>query len=371
VIKPQQFVVLALATLVTLVVSVALYSSSYRFASGRIDGTSVLPRIAQQEKQIAAIEIVQGDKKLTLQRAGDVWRVAERDGYPASPARIRELMTALTDLQLVEPRTAAKDKWKLLELEDPAVKGAKSREVRILDAKGQPLGDLIVGKSRYHAFGPGKNGIYIRRPGEAQTWFAMGEVKGGPELKDWVALTAFEIASDKIVRVTIEHPGETPIVVEKGDGKEAKFKLGTPLPEGAKLKQGVQIDPMATGFASIELEDVRRLAQTPAGDKVTVLKLEIDGGLVVTFRVRKDGEASWLSLAAAGEGDAAKKQADAINARAAGWEFKIPQWKVDQIARRMSDLIEKPEEKKADEKKPDEPQPVAPKADEPKPAEKQ
>ncbi len=364
-IKPQQFVVLALATLVTLVASVALYASSYRFASGKIDGTPVLPRIAQQEKQIAAIEIVQGDKKLTLQRAGEAWRVAEREGYPANPARIRELMTALTDLQLVEPRTAAKDKWKLLELEEPAGKDAKSRAVRVLDAKGQPLGDLVVGKARYHAFGPGKNGIYVRRPGEAQTWFAMGEIKGGPELKDWVAVTAFEIASDKILRVTVEHAGEAPIVVEKGDGKDSKFKLAK-LPEGAKLKQGVQIDPMATGFASVELEDVRRLAQTPAGDKVSVLKLEIDGGPVVTFRVRKDGEANWLSLAAAGEGDAAKKQADAINARAAGWEFKIPQWKVDQIARRMADLIEKPEEKKPDEKKPDEPKP-----DEPKPADKQ
>lgn len=365
-IKPQQFVVLALATLVTLITSIALYASNYRFSTGKIDGTPVMPRIAQQEKQIASIQIVQGEKKLTLQRAGEVWRVAEREGYPASPARIRELMTALTDLQLVEPRTAVKDKWKLLELEDPAVKDAKSRAIRVLDAKGQALGDLVVGKARYHAFGPGKSGLYVRRPGEAQTWFAMGEVKGGPELKDWVALTAFEIASDRIARVTVEHPGEAPIVVEKGDGKEAKFKLAKPLPEGAKLKQGVQIDPMATGFASIELEDVRRLAQTPVGDKVSVLKLEMDGGPVVTFRLRKDGEASWLSFAAAGEGDAPKKAADAINARAAGWEFKIPQWKVDQIARRMTDLVEKTEEKKPEEKKPDEP-----KVDEPKPAEKQ
>ena len=38
-------------------------------------------------------------------------------------------------------------------------------------------------------------------------------------------------------------------------------------------------------------------------------------GHAVTFHLRKDGEASWLSLSASGEGDA-KAKADAINAKA-------------------------------------------------------
>jgi hypothetical protein len=84
---------------------------------------------------------------------------------------------------------------------------------------------------------------------------------------------------------------------------------------------------------------MRKLEATPAGDKVSVLTLESEGGLKVTFRLNKDGDANWLSLSAAGEGDA-KQQADEINAKATGWEFKIPGWKADTIGKRAADLFE-------------------------------
>lgn len=343
-IKPQHFVALAVAALASLLLSVALYASTYSFTTGKVEGALLLPDLARQADRIASIELRQGEKKLTLQRNSNDWRIAEREGYPANPDRVRALLIALSQTQLVEARTAVKDKWKLLDLDDPATKDAKSRSVRILDAKSNALGEIVIGKARPDAFGPGKSGIYVRRPAETQTWLAMGEPKGGLDLKDWVALTAFEIDTATVSKITIEHPGEEPIVVEKGDGKESKFKLAKAIPEGMKLKQGFTIDQVGGGFSAIELEDVRRLAATPTGDKVSVIKLEADGGLTVTFHLRKDGEAAWLSLAAAGSGDAAKK-ADPINARAKGWEFKIAQWKVDQIARRMADMIEKDEKK--------------------------
>ena len=59
----------------------------------------------------------------------------------------------------------------------------------------------------------------------------------------------------------------------------------------------------------------------------------------MTFRLHKDGDVSWLSFNATGEGDA-KKQADEINAKATGWEFKIPNWKADAISKRAADLFE-------------------------------
>ena len=111
------------------------------------------------------------------------------------------------------------------------------------------------------------------------------------------------------------------------------------MPEGKKLKQGVTLDQIAQAFGSIEMEDVRRIEATPVGDNVSVLKLESEGGLVTTFRLRKEGDAAWLSFQAAGEGDA-KKRADEITTKAAGWEFKIPQWKAEQIGRRRADLFE-------------------------------
>lgn len=344
-IKPQHFVALALATLVSVVLSIGLYAANYRFSTGKVEGTLLLPELTRQGDRIASVEIRQGERKITLQRNNAAWTIAEREGYPAHPDRVRALLVALAKTELVEQRTAVKDKWKLLELEDPAAKDAKSRNVRLLDAKGAAIADIVLGKARYDAFGPGKGGIYVRRPAETQTWLAMGDPKASVDFKDWVAITAFEIDTATIAKITIEHPGDEALVIEKSDGKESKFKLTKAIPEGMRLKQGVTADQIGGGFATIELDDVRKLAQTPTGDKVSTIKLEADGGLVVTFRLRKDGDATWLSLGAVGQADDAKKKADAMNARAGGWEFKLPQWKLDQIGRRFADMIEKDEKK--------------------------
>ena len=336
-IKPQHFARLAVVTALSVIIAGACYAYFNRWSAGKVEGAAVLPSLARDAGLVAAIELAQGDRKLTLEKAGELWRVRDRGGHPANPERVRSLIVALQNAQLIEPKTASRDKFKLLELEDPGEKDAKSRSVRLLDTKGLPVAEIVLGKSRHDAFGSGKGGTYVRRPTEDQTWLATGDLKAPLEIRDWVQAAIFEIEQAKIGKVTLEHPGEDPLVVEKGDGKEQKFKLAQ-VPDGMKLKQGAAVDQIPQGLASIDLEDVRKLDVTPTGDKVSVIKLEAEGGLAVSFRLRKDGDASWLSLSATGEGEA-KKKADEINQRA-GWEFKVPQWKADQISKRRADLLE-------------------------------
>jgi hypothetical protein len=339
VIKPQHFTVLAGATIVSVLLAAGLYASANRFAQGRVEGQPLVPELARHINSVAAIELAQGDKSLTLERSGNQWKIKQRDGYPANAEKARALVVQLSAAELIEPKTANPERYGLLELEDPKGKDAKSRQVRVLDDKGKPLADVVLGKSRYDAFGSGRSGFYVRRPGGAQTWLASGEPKAALDVKDWVQTSIFTTDSAKISRLVVEHPGEERFVIEKGDDKaKDKFKLAS-VPDGKKLKEGVQVDQIAQGFSSIDLEDVRKLDATPAGDKVSVLTLELQDGAKVTFRLRKDGDASWLSLSATGDGEA-KKLADEINGRSSGWEFKIPSWKADAIGKRAADLFE-------------------------------
>lgn len=336
-ITPKQFAILAAVTALSVVTAGSCYSYYNRWSAGRVEGRAVLPNLARDLASVAAIEVRQGDKKLLLERAGDQWKLKDRAGYPANPEKVRALVVSLIDAQLIEPKTAAADKLKLLDLDDPAGKDAKSKLVRLLDASGKTVAEVVLGKSRWDAFGSGKGGTYVRLPSDTQTWLATGEPKAPTEMRDWVQTAVIELESKKVTKVTVERPGDKPLVVERGDDKEQKFKL-TEIPEGKKPKQSV-LDQIPSGLASIDLDDVRKLDATPSGDKVSVVNLEAEGGLKVTYRLRKDGDAAWLSLTATGDGDT-KKKADEINAKASGWEFKIPQWKADQILKHGDDLFE-------------------------------
>jgi hypothetical protein len=340
-VKPQHFVVLGVVTLVALVWAAFLnMSASYRSAGG-VEGGPMLPELSRQQIALGGVEITKAGKKLTLERDGDQWKLNERGGYPALPDKVRALVVQLTNARLAEPKTAAKDRLSLLELEDPAGKDAKSSLVRFLDANGKPAAEIVIGKSRYNAFGAGRGGVYVRRPNETQTWLATGEPNLTVDVKDWIDAAIYKTDVQKFKRVTVEHANEVPIVVEKGSEPDAKFALKE-VPTGLKLKQSANVEQIALGFGSIDTEDVRKLDKTPIGDKVSVITTESTDGLTVTFRLRREGDPSeaWLSFSATGEGDEAKKAADAINAKSSGWEFKIPNWKADQIGRRAADLFE-------------------------------
>ena len=91
--------------------------------------------------------------------------------------------------------------------------------------------------------------------------------------------------------------------------------------------------------SAVELEDVRKLDSTPAGKDVSKISFKSANGLNITFRIRKDGDAHWLSITAVGEGDAMKQAGD-VTAKTGGWEFKLPASKTESLLKRRVELLD-------------------------------
>ena len=338
--KPTLFAALAVVTVLAMVVAIATYGTQNRWSQVKVSGASLAPNLAAQAGKIAKIELKQGEKSLTLARDTDAWSLADRGGYPVKADAVRALLVKLAQAELVESKTSNKERYGQLELEDPAAKDAKSRLVRVLDDKGAAIVETIVGKKRFDAFGASKGGTYVRKPGDAQTWLSNADLDVSVAVRDWVQPGVLDLAAAKIAKMTIEIPGEEPLVIARDEKDAGKHALAG-IPEGKKLKEGAGIDGIVRAVGSIELEDVRKPAAAPGtpGGEAGVAKIEADGGLAVTLRLRKEGEDHWLALEATGDGDA-KKSADEIVAKTQGWEFKVPAAKAQAILKRRADLFE-------------------------------
>jgi hypothetical protein len=336
--KPTSFAALAVVTAASVVVAVATYAAQNRWSQTKVSGAPLFPGLAAQAGSIARIEIKQADKALALAREKEGWSLADRGGYPAKADAVRGLLVKLAQAELVESKTRNKDRYALLDLEDPAGKDAKSKLLRVLDDKGGVVAEIVVGKKRFEAFGASKGGTYVRKPGDEQTWLSNADMDVPVAVREWVQAGLLDLGTARIGKVTIEVPGEAPLVIERDAADASKHKL-VGLPEGKKLKEGAGIDAVVRATGSIDLEDVRKPASSPGGETSTV-KIEGDGGLGVTLKLRKEGEDYWLALeATGGEGDA-KKTAEDIAKRAQGWEFKVPASKAQSILKRRTDLIE-------------------------------
>lgn len=340
--RPRQFILLAIAAIVSSVLALLSFTLRDQWSQGSLAGTRLFPQLASQAANVAAVEIKQAGNTLTLEKKGSAWGVKERGGYPVDAERVRAMMVRLQQADLMEAKTRKADRYALVELEDPTGKDAKSRAVRALDAKGGVVAELVVGKRRADAFGAGRGATWVRKPGDPQTWLASGEIDPSLNVRDWVKTQVLELDSGKIDRLTVEIDGEEPLKVERNKDKEAKVSVafvGLP-PDGKKLKDQYAAESLLRAAGSIELEDVRKQIASPAGKEWSKVAFETDAGLKVTYSIRREADAFYyMSIAASGEGDA-KKQADELNARVAGWEFKVAPGKGESLLKKRADLLE-------------------------------
>ena len=379
--RPKNFVYLAAVAAASVLLAIVSFAATNQWSTGQQAGEKLLPGFSPRE--VAELEVRQGDNAVVLERKGSTFVVKNRDGYPVDVAKVRAVLGPLEVAELIERKTSKAERYAALELEDPAGKTAKSRLVKLMGAKGNTIAEVVIGKQRAEAYGAGKEaGTYVRKVGDAQTWLANVELGVSAAVKDWVKTTFLTLESDKISRIGIEIPGEQALKIERPappaakekDTKDAKGKKDakeptkdakeatkdsketeeakTPPPaklafvafppEGTKLKDAGAAETLARAVSSIDLEDLRKLTGPPSGEGVSTVKIELKDGPTATLRLRKDGDAHWLSIAATGEGEAAKKAAEEIAARTKDWEFRIPAIKAEAILKKRSDLLEAP-----------------------------
>jgi hypothetical protein len=183
------------------------------------------------------------------------------------------------------------------------------------------------------------NRVSIEIPGEQPLKIerAAPEAKGPAPLKDAKAPEKTDAKTDAKADVLKLHQKAELAPAPPAPGKLAFVGFPT---EGKKLKDASAAESLVRAVASIDLEDVRKLDATPAGDGASLVKVESADGLGATLRLRKEGDAQWVSVTVTGGDGDAKKTAEETAARTQGWEFKIPNWKADAILKKRADLIE-------------------------------
>jgi hypothetical protein len=314
-------------------------------------GTLVFPGLAGKLGTASRVEITSKGQTLVIAsnggpRVGEpgVWGLADRGGYPVQQDRLRELLTGLTELRITEPRTADPALLERLGVGDPASATSTADLVKLLDDKGDVLAQLIVGHRRVRTQGGVPESVYVRRPGENQSWLAEGRLPVDADPQLWFERDIANIDNKRVASVVVRR-GDA--VLEFGrDGGKVALKLPAEHP---KLDD-YRVEDVFRSLETLTLTDVKPAAQEP-GEKIGTATITLADGTVVevtVFGVAKEPAARdiWTQYAVRGDSDEAKKLA----VRVKGWAYQVGAWKEKSFAPTLDDL--KAEEKPAgDEKK--------------------
>ncbi|MGH6969183.1 MAG: hypothetical protein ACREEL_02525 [Stellaceae bacterium] len=302
-------------------------------------GQLVLPDLGGQLQTVDRVTIVRGAQKATLKRAGNDWQVEEKGGWSADLKRVRRLLLGLAELRYVEPKTREPRLYARLAVEDAGKPDSKSTLVTVADAKGKLLGDIIVGKSKYDELGGGGDGLYLRKPGNAQSWLARGSLDLAGDMDVWLDKAVIDVPTATVKEAVFTAANGAEVAIMR-DTASDKFRLAHPLPHGKKLKSGDTLEEPPGALASLELADVQPAAAFafPAAG-VAHARFDTFDGLTVTLDIAEQGKTSWVRIAAVGSGAAAAR-AQAINAKARGWLFAFPDYRIGLLKTTLAGLIE-------------------------------
>lgn len=306
-------------------------------------GKLMFPDLVPKLQNIARIEVEQAGKTLAIARHGDHWGLTDRGGYPVQETKLRSMLTGLTELRLVEPRTSDPSQYATLGVESADAKGSHSELLRILDGSGKVILALIVGHQRISTAGHAPAEVYVRLPGEKQSWLAEGRLEVDADPQVWLDRDIMNIDHSRITKVTVSHPSET----LEFDRTADKFALLAPA-QHPNL-DSYKVEDVARALELLTFEDVER-SGPPPGNALGTSVFTTDDGLTVTAKVFQRPNDP---LHTAGEGDIAvrisvtgvgkaKPEAARLAALVTGWTYTLGSWKKASLVPSLSDLTVPP-----------------------------
>ncbi|MGI9522708.1 MAG: DUF4340 domain-containing protein [Hyphomicrobiaceae bacterium] len=371
--EPKHFTLLAAAAAISLVTAGIVHSAYDTWSTETVRGEKLFPSFVSDAGQIGKVALAKGKDRFTFEKEKDgVWLLSERGNYPAKADKIRELLLKVATAELVESKTRDPKRYDLLDLGDPDKEGASATLLQFTDDDGKSVGELVVGKQRSGAFGSGKSGTYVRRPGEDETWLTNVAISAPLNVTDWVEAVFFKMDLGKFKSLTLDPPDGDPVVIaveekvskeDKAETKEAggakkaavdktatteksneappSFKFAA-VPDGKQVKPGVDAAVMIKALESLEMTDLRtrKDAKVPSDAVKIPAVLETTDGLKLRFTVTKVGENDrWVAVDVEEDGnaaDVAKKFRKDLDA----WEFKIPDWRSRQVFKSAAEMFE-------------------------------
>lgn len=300
-------------------------------------GKLMFPDLAPKLQDAARIDIVHQGRTTAIVKHGDTWGLEDRGGYVVQPSKLRGMLTALTELRLVEPRTKDPVEYSKLGLEDPDGKTAESNLLRVLDTSGRPIVELIVGHRRVRTQGNVPEQVYVRRPSDNQTWLAEGSLQVDADPQLWLERDIMNVDHGRIASVAVTH-GETTLDFVR-DGQKLVLKSPADHPPLDDYK----LDDVDRGLELLTFEDVQTDKQ-PVGNEIGQSVYTTSDGLAVTVKVFSGTKDIWARFTASGN-DKTKDEADKLNTRLAGWTYQLGDWKQKALVPTLDDLKAPPPEK--------------------------
>ncbi len=244
----------------------------------------VFPDLEKAQAQVQAIQLRgAGNRALvSLVHRDGVWRVAERNGWPADAGRISQYLFVLSQARRMEAKTSEPKLYARLGVEPLAAVDASGAELT-LSGKGV-RSRLVIGNEH-----PRLDGYYVRVDGEPGAWLTDLPVYFDPDPRVWLDRRLVDVPLARVARVRISGLGEKPFSLSH---REDRFRLDDA--PAAAMRDSNQGDMIASALDQLHFEDLAAdPGDTPAMRTLDYATVE---GLLLRVEAFREGDRLWIRI---------------------------------------------------------------------------
>jgi len=356
-------------------------------------GQLLFPQLLSMVNDVNEVVVETKDQTVTLVRGENTWGVKEKGGYRADVEKVKQTIIGLAELRILEPKTKNPELYDRLGLQDKDQEGSLSTTVLLKTPNNPEAAVVIVGNQRPAKGNPRMSDIYVRQPGDPQTWLVIGNLPLEKVAGEWLDKEITALTSKRVHRVTVTHPDGETLLVSKDKPEDLDFQLDS-VPTGFKVASQFNVNNVVGTLVQLSLEDVKkeddvnfqghpgvsvvletfdglRLHLQTAKEKDKIfgkVSAEFDPALVrpvgagsssekevkvpaqdeKTMELKdgqrpgeKPSESSPKEDSVLKNPEEVRKEVVALNQRVQGWAYELPTFRVENFSKSKKDLLAK------------------------------
>lgn len=339
--------------------------------AGAAIGQKLLPDLPIND--IAEITIQSGTNTLDLAKRNKLWRVRERDNYPANFSQISDLLVKLADLKIVQTEDVGPSQLGRLDLLPPGAETNSATRVEFKDQSGKTLDTLLLGKNHMHRSagnsqlsGMGDegwpDGRYVMAGAGAKTVDVISDPLENvqPQPVQWLDKTFLTIEKPRMIAVQFPEATNSWKLTRASETNDWELADAKP---GEKLDPS-KISSVTSPFSSASFTDVAPLKPGNATNS-TLLKVDTfdgfsyvakigskqDDDYPVSFSVSANLPAERVAAKDEKAEDKTKvdkefndqqtqlKEKLAREEQCTNWIYQVPSYTIDQLLKTRSQLL--------------------------------
>ncbi|MGH6827700.1 MAG: DUF4340 domain-containing protein [Rhizomicrobium sp.] len=323
--RRRNLVILGALACLSVIFAVTAVVMQARETASHFTPGEFLPGFSVRVKEAARIHIVSHDGSFdVLYAPGKGWVLPAKGDYPADFEQVRHTLIGLAALETVAPKTARRDWLSYIGLAAPP-KGS-GIAITVTDASGKVLAALITGNSADLDNPEGGSGLFVRHAGDNHTYLARAIFTPHGDLSDWMERGVLNVEPTRVNSVTITPVTGPSFTVSREHNSDLNYKLeGTPAPKGY-TPSVTDIDTIPDLVDDFTFMDVKPVSQVDFSKAAHLAAHTFDSQNIHMDAAIVNG-AVWVRVSAEpdpGTPTMQKQEAAMIDARSAGWAYKLP-----------------------------------------------